>query len=52
MITFAQVTVAGTAAVLLGIVPPGPASVVITNGSGTRPVCGGRASQPVDGLHR
>ncbi len=47
MISTTQVSVAGTAAVLLGIVPPGPASVVITNGSGTVPLyVGAGASQP------
>ena len=46
MISTTQVSVAGTAATLLGIVPPGPASVVVTNGGDGDPVCGGRDTQP------
>lgn len=35
MISTSQVSVTGTAATLLGIVPPGPASMVVTNTGGT-----------------
>ena len=47
MISAGQVSVTGTAATLLGIVPPGPASVVVTNGGGTVTLyVGAGASQP------
>lgn len=47
MISTTQVNVTGTAATLLGIVPPGPASMVVTNGGGTVTLyVGVGASQP------
>ena len=47
MISTGQVIVTGTAATLLGIVPPGPASVVVTDGAGTVPLyVGAGPSQP------
>ena len=47
MIDCTQVSVAGTAAVSLGIVPPGAASIVVVNGSGTVPVyLGAGVTQP------
>lgn len=47
MINAGQASVTGTAATLLGIVPPGPASVVITNNGGTIPLfVGAAATQP------
>lgn len=47
MINCSQVSVAGTAAVSLGIVPPGAASIAVVNGSGTVPVyVGAGLTQP------
>ena len=47
MISTSQVNVTGTAATLLGVVPPGPASMVVTNAGGTVTLyVGGGASQP------
>lgn len=47
MISTSQVSVTGTAATLLGIVPPGPASVVVTSAGGTVTLyVGAGASQP------
>jgi hypothetical protein len=47
MITTSQVSVASTAATLVGIIPAGAASVVVTNSSGTVPVfLGTGATQP------
>jgi len=47
MIFASQVSVTGTAATLLGVVPPGLASVVVTNGSGTVPLyVGAGPAQP------
>ena len=47
MLSTSQVSVTGTAATLLGIVPPGPASAVITNTGGTVTLyVGGGITQP------
>lgn len=47
MISTSQASVTGTAATLLGIVPPGPASMVVTNSAGTIPLyVGAAATQP------